>query len=653
MLIKPPPPAEKKSNLEELIMKFVTLTETRFQQTDSALRNQQASIQNLESQIGQISKMLSKRPQGSLPSTTESNPREHCKAITLRSGKQLSSSLPLGDDEDVCMQDKQARQEPEPETMGGEKVEDRQKSLVREYQPPVPYPARLKQEKVDKQFDFVDMDMEGESIVPLILGRPFLATSRAVIDVCDGKLKLRVDDETITFDLATTMRHSLDYDDVVFSIDIVDNLVESHLQEMLLDYLLQVALQGEEEELSNEQVLEQLASLLAIEPSYSTDPFLSLDGSEVRKVKSSFEDPSVLELKELPKHLSYGFLDEEEKLPVIITADLTPEERAKTLDALRDQEKTIFTCPMGHSLIDGCLLAYAMRRLRFSGEFNIKIRDKKGVENLAADHLSRLENPSLDALDESTIDDQFPEEHLYSLKDARTFVQVCDTCQHSGNIFACSEMPQNSMQTVEIFDIWGIDFMGPFPSSNGNKYILVAVEYFSKWLEARALPTDDARVVCRFLKKLFARFGTPRTLISDRGMHFCNAQLEKALRRYGLTQRFSTPYHPQTSGQVKVRKDSGNWVNWRNSVNKHMKTPQFTRRRQRSGMIRGSKLCLGKLRSQWLGPFMVKQVFPYGTVEFHHPEKGDFKVNGHRLKVYHGNSLETKQWINMILYLQR
>ncbi|GJU12686.1 reverse transcriptase domain-containing protein [Tanacetum coccineum] len=77
----------------------------------------------------------------------------------------------------------------------------------------------------------------------------------------------------------------------------------------------------------------------------------------------------------------------------------------------------------------------------------------------------------------------------------------------------CDEMPQNSIQVCEIFDVWGIDFMGPFPSSRGNKYILVAVDYLSKWVEAKALPTNDARVVCKFLKSLFARFGAPRAII--------------------------------------------------------------------------------------------------------------------------------------------
>ncbi|GKB55867.1 reverse transcriptase domain-containing protein [Tanacetum coccineum] len=94
--------------------------------------------------------------------------------------------------------------------------------------------------------------------------------------------------------------------------------------------------------------------------------------------------------------------------------------------------------------------------------------------------------------------------------------------------------------------------MGPFPSSRGNKYILVAVDYLSKWVEAKALPTNDARVVCKFLKSLFARFGAPRAIISDRRTHFCNDLFVKVILKYGLTHHLSTAYHPQTSGQVVV-----------------------------------------------------------------------------------------------------
>jgi hypothetical protein len=84
-------------------------------------------------------------------------------------------------------------------------------------------------------------------------------------------------------------------------------------------------------------------------------------------------------------------------------------------------------------------------------------------------------------------------------------------------------MPLNPILVVEIFDVWGIDFMGPFPNSFGFLYILVVVDYMSKWVEVVACKTNDHRVVVKFFKDtIFARFGTPRVIISDGGMHFCN-----------------------------------------------------------------------------------------------------------------------------------
>ncbi|GKB23363.1 reverse transcriptase domain-containing protein [Tanacetum coccineum] len=137
-------------------------------------------------------------------------------------------------------------------------------------------------------------------------------------------------------------------------------------------------------------------------------------------------------------------------------------------------------------------------------------------------------------------------------QDAHSMIKSCDACQRQGKISQRDEMPQNSIQVCEIFDIWGIDFMGLFPSSRGNKYILVAVDYLSKWVEAKALPTNDARVVVKFLKSLFSRFDTPRAIISNRGTHFCNDKFDKFMSKYGVTHRLSTAYHPQTSGQVEV-----------------------------------------------------------------------------------------------------
>ena len=138
-------------------------------------------------------------------------------------------------------------------------------------------------------------------------------------------------------------------------------------------------------------------------------------------------------------------------------------------------------------------------------------------------------------------------------KDAQEFVSKCDSCQRKGNINRRNEMPQNPILEVEIFDVWGIDFMGPFPSSYGNKYILVAVDYVSKWVEAIASPTNDAKVVLKLFKTIiFPRFGVPRVVISDGGKHFINKVFENLLKKHGVKHKVATPYNPQTSGQVEI-----------------------------------------------------------------------------------------------------
>ena len=95
--------------------------------------------------------------------------------------------------------------------------------------------------------------------------------------------------------------------------------------------------------------------------------------------------------------------------------------------------------------------------------------------------------------------------------------------------------------------------MGPFPSSLGCLYILLAVDYVSKWMEAKATRTNDSKVVVDFVKSnIFARYGTPRAIISDKGIHFCNQTFWALLKKYNITHKVSTPYHPQTSGQAEV-----------------------------------------------------------------------------------------------------
>nr|GEW66158.1 reverse transcriptase domain-containing protein [Tanacetum cinerariifolium] len=203
-------------------------------------------------------------------------------------------------------------------------------------------------------------------------------------------------------------------------------------------------------------------------------------------------------------------------------------------------------------------------------------------------------------------------------RDAHDLVKTCDVCQHQGKISQRDKMPQNSIQVCEIFYVWGIGFMGSFPSSRGNKYILVAVDYLSKLVEAKALPTNDARVVCKFLKNLFARFGSPRAIIGDRGTHFCNDQVAKVMLKYGVTHRLATAYHPHTSGQVEL--------------------PNRGLKRILKRTV-GENRASWKVENRWSGPFTITHVFPYGIVELSQTDMPNFKVNGHRLKHYFGEDI--------------
>ena len=102
---------------------------------------------------------------------------------------------------------------------------------------------------------------------------------------------------------------------------------------------------------------------------------------------------------------------------------------------------------------------------------------------------------------------------------------------------------------LQIFYVWGIDFMWPFPPSFGNLYILLAMDYVSKWVEAIAFPRNVSNIVVGFIQRnILSRFGVPRTIISDKGSHFANKLFAKLLSIYGVRHVMRLSYHPQLNG---------------------------------------------------------------------------------------------------------
>nr|GEW10609.1 reverse transcriptase domain-containing protein [Tanacetum cinerariifolium] len=245
--------------------------------------------------------------------------------------------------------------------------------------------------------------------------------------------------------------------------------------------------------------------------------------------------------------------------------------------------------------------------------------------------------------------------------------------RRQGKISQRDEMPQNAIQVCEIFDVWGIDFMGPFLSSKGNKYIFVAVDYLSKWVEAKALPTNDARVVVKFLKSLFSRFATayhPHTSgqveVSNRGLKHIlertmgenraswSDKLDDELWAFRIAYKTPigcTPYKLVYGKSCHISIELEHRVYWAlKHVNFDIKTTSDHRKlqvnklselrdqayensviyKERTKKLHDSKIKnrifnVVKLKTHWSGPFTITQVFPYGTIELSQPNGPNFK----------------------------
>ncbi|GJS27293.1 reverse transcriptase domain-containing protein [Tanacetum coccineum] len=654
--------------------------------------------------------------------------------------------------------------------------------------------------------DFVVVDFEPDPRVPLILGRSFLKTSRALIDVYEGEITLRVGREAITFNLDQTLRYTANYNNMTANlIDVIDMLVKNTLKKFLvslIDFLLF-------EEADSFLAIEDDPTSPEVDPTYydpDGDILLLEEILNTKTTKSSIDEPPEVELKGLPPHLEYAFLEGNDKLPVIIAKDLKNEEKAALIEVLKfhkraiawklsdirgidpefcthkilmeeDYEPTvqhqrrvnpkihdvikkeveklldaeliypIFDSPwdlpfelmcdasdfaigavsgqqknkhfqpihyasktmteaqahytttekellavvyafekfqsylvLSKSIVytDHSAIKYLfakkdakprlMRWILLLQEFDVVIRDKKGAENLAADHLSRLENPHQDKLENKEITETFPLETLGSVAlrvdstpwfadfanyHAGNFIVKGMSSQQKNKFFkdvkhyfwddpflfkiCADQVIRRCVHGKEALDILEACHNGPTGGHHGAN--LTAKKVFDAGFFWPSIYKDAHELVkncdsCQRQGKISQRDEMPQNSI----------QLQRSSKYEGHSSSLHKRITSQTVGQefdqrkvqlneLREKRDSS----YENSLIYKEKTKRIHDAKIKNRVFNvGDQVLLfnsrlkifsGKLKSRWSGPFTIVQVFPYGTVELSQNVRLNVKVN--------------------------
>nr|GEV12080.1 hypothetical protein [Tanacetum cinerariifolium] len=458
--------------------------------------------------------------------------------------------------------------------------------------------------------DFVVVDYDVDPRVSLILGRPFLKTERALIDVHGEELTLRVNDEAIAFKVGHTSSYSRNYNDeiegdILYLEKLLNEDPSPNLPPIKNEDLKQVDAPVTKIEVDRAKVnviakLPHSNSVKGVRSYLGHAWFYRRFIQDFSKISRSthllekgtpfiFSKECIKAFNILKKKLTEApiLVAPDWDLPFKIMCDASD----YAVGAVLGQRKTKYSQPIHYAsktmtnaqahysttkkellsvvyafekfrpyLVLSKTIVYTkhsalkyllakqdakprlLRWIRLLQEFDVIILDKKGAENLAAGHLCRLENPHEGDLEKKEINETFPLETLRMIS-------------FSGD--------SSTPWFADIANYRVGNFVDQGMSSHQKKKFFKDVKHYfwddtylfricADQVQAKALPTNDARVVVKILKSLFARFGTPHAIISNRGTHFCNDQFAKVMLKYGVTHHLSTAYHPHTSGQVKV-----------------------------------------------------------------------------------------------------
>nr|GEZ76011.1 hypothetical protein [Tanacetum cinerariifolium] len=406
--------------------------------------------------------------------------------------------------------------------------------------------------------------------------------------------------------------------------------------------------------------------------------------------------------------------------PTIVNGAVLGKRQEKHFRPIHYASKTMTEAESNYTTTEKEMLAVVL----LLQEFKFKVIDTKGTENLAADHLSRLENPHQNMLDPKEINGLFPLGTLnmvsfcgnsstswfadFANYHVGNFVVKRMSSQQKNKFFkdvkhyfwddpflfkiCADQVIRRCVHGQEAIDILKACHYGSIRGHHGPNYT-AKKERFRDEMRCYKIPSKFVKFSTSRASTSWGRsrphegtniysFGTPRAIISDRGMHFYNDQFTKVMLKYGVTHRFATAYHPQTSGQVEVsnrglkrileRTVGENHASWLDKLDnalwafqKAYKTPigctsyKLVYKKEKTKRLHDTKIkdCVfnigdqvllfnsrlniffGKLKTHWFGPFTITHVFPYGTIELSQTDGPNFKVNGHRLKHYFGEDI--------------
>ncbi|XP_074305936.1 uncharacterized protein LOC141641162 [Silene latifolia] len=379
--------------------------------------------------------------------------------------------------------------------------------------------------------DFYVIEMEPEKgSTPILLGRRFMRTSNTKIDVSSGRLTMEFEGEKIDYSIHEAMKYPSETSSLCF-LEIFEPIVQTVYELCKVDPLnvvLTNGLVGEDTgyalSCDLQETIKDLEENPPMEESEEKEEIRKQELPKEKPVPSIVKPPTV-ELKPLPSHLKYAFLGNEETLPVIISSKLTKEQEEALIRVLKQHKEAI-----GWTMADikGISPTLCMHRILLEDEAKPVRQPQR-----------RLNPPMMDVVKKEVLK-LLHVGMIYPISDSQWVNPTQVVPKKSG--LTVVENHEGVLTPTRVQNGW-----------RGNIYILLAVDYVSKWVEAKATKTDDAKVVREFLKtNIFSRFGFPKALISDRGTYFCNKAIGALLKKYGVIHKVSTAYHPQTNGQAEV-----------------------------------------------------------------------------------------------------